>query len=382
VDAYKTSNTKDFQSFINSYADDLKKSGINVSSSDFMGVVSALANEQVNIYKQALANAPDATTHASLAKDYNRFIKGTVASLPTAGGGSKSLSLEDLATNTELAQYGEYPLRASVTNQFNPRTGQVEPVNTFSDVPQTGYTYGYDQQGNPVLLPTFGNQNENLSSYGTQYDENGKLVTGRDYVSLLKQAGFDVNGNFIQPTTATAGFNNGEPVQVFVGADGQLQFIGSDGKLYNFNFDTNTGKYMGIQQQTANKFVDLNNRQAAPFLSTINPNQLPAGAFAVVPSSQLHVSPGETATQILQGGLPKPRPLPTISPQPRTVNPQRTAPTRALQSTISATQLGSLPRGTTLRVAAPPPVQHITVAKPRPQPKLTLGKPNNPTLVL
>lgn len=366
IETYSGSKASDFQNYLDEYAKSLKLP----AGTDLFGVVSHLASSATAILEEGFKNAPNTETRIRLENAYNTLAnKEGVVKLPTASGGNIALSYKELASNIGLAQYGQYPLTSTLTSRFNPETGQVETVNTFTQQPKTGFTYGRDEEGNPVLIPTYGPNQDTFGS-GINATVGGKKSENIDYEVLLKNAGFDVRKQdgslIIVPTTGSPvglGSVPGQPVQAFVGPNGELQFIGGDGKLYNFNFDKTTGQFLNVRESQPNPIIGFNDRSALPYTSTIGPDQRVGGAFAIL-GKEAGAGPGLAPTTFLQSnfGLPAPR------------MPQLQAPSSKPLQAPNYNVLNA-PSNAKISIAKAPPLPKITIAKPKPLPKISVAKP-------
>lgn len=380
IDVFSTSKKGDFQPFIDEYASQLKLP----AGTDLFGVISHLASSASAILQEGFENAPNTKTRIQLENAYNTLTKSGIVSLPTAGKEKIQMTYKELASAVGLAQFGQYPLTSALTTRFNPETGQLETVNTFMKQSQTGFTYGRGADGKPVLIPTYGAVEDDFSKAAVN-DLINKMGGGSlpdTYEKLLELAGFDVKkdagGLFITPTANSGlnrGFAPGTPVQAFVGPNGKLQFVGTDGLLYNFNFDAKSGSFLGVQESKPDALIGLGDVTARPYLSTLDPNQFPANAIALVgPEAIGRV--GQNATNLIQRAAVTRR---VLAAQEQ----QRAASALALQPAIDTRSLLNAPAGATLSLAKAPPLPKLTLAKPKPLPKLTLAPPSpRPSLQL
>lgn len=375
VELYHTSKPQDFQGALNEYLKTLKMP----AGTDLFGVVTHLASSAISILEEGVMNSPNVATRARLESAYNTLAKGNIVSLPTAGKGNISLSYRDLAESVGLAQYGQYPLTSRLTTQFNPETGRLETVNTFAEQPQTGFAYGRDTSGNPVLIPTYGAIKDDFKISGVMRNK-----ADVNYEVLLKEAGFDVvaqDGSLIVTpnTNSPVGFSvPGQAVQAFVGPDGKLQFIGGDGRLYNFNFDLQSGKFINVRESAPNPIVLFNERTALPFLSTLDPDALPANAIGILgPDARGRI--GQPATNILQRAASVQFARAAEQLQ-KSANTQGGANAPGLTNAPASARLtiAQPAPGPRLQIAKAPPLPKLTLAPPKPQPKLELAKPQSP----
>jgi hypothetical protein len=360
------------------FGESLKANGMQ---GDVFGVLaSMLSNDDPNnpgliqLYQQAAGATPD----PAKANEYNKAIQGIVGhdengtpvkeskifDLPGVGG----ITFKDIQDQAYAAAIGE-------TLFDTVQTGQGLE---FKRNATTGFQYGRDENGAYKLMPIYANKADFTSQVA------GKKGKNQSYTDLLKGQGFDVTGEGSNLTVRNNGeFNNagvlpGQQVQLYVDASGNLQFLNGD-KAYNVNFDSKTGKYVGLEEQTPNPITLLpsGNQQYSKFsnryTNTLDLNTLNAGTIGVIDSTSPYARPVGPGTLLAQGAatqlqIQRQQELQrALAPAPKAVNVQPQ----------SAVNVMSAPRNTSISIAKPKPLPTITLAKPKPLPNLTVNNAPN-----
>lgn len=343
----------------------------------------------LQIYKQGASVTTNPSDARTFETKFNDILGGADAKtadgtnifeLPGVGG----VSVKDISDQVYANSIGQ-----TLFNAVQTGNGTEFKKNVV-----TGYQYGRDETGNYKLMPIY-NSSANFNSQIENPNKAGQNLSYTGKNGVLANAGFNVlsssgntltvqnNGEFNQ-----AGIPQGEQVQLYVDANGNLQ-LKNGNQAYTLGFDKN-GKYTGIQKTTPDyinllpsgnqEFSRFNNRYIQEQLAK-NPNflnELPGGSIGLVDTRNVSFQPGMLIAQGMQrqaqiqlqaerAALAK-RLQQARSPQPATVNPQRTV-----------SPIG-LPAGTRLTVAKPQPLPKLTVGVAHPQQHLTVGKANNSIL--
>jgi len=369
---YTSGTHKDFTDFVKANADQL---GVSPNA-DFFDVVTQYVDAIGQAYTDAMSSGADASQVKTWQKAYNSFIDSSI-SLPSKDG-NINISHAQLLSADQLNRMGEQMYALVPNAQFDPTTGKVEVGSAFVKQNQTGYAYGTDQQGNRLLIPTYGSTKDTF-----KVDVNGKTV---NYADILKQQGYNVtesNGAlFVTNTNGQTqdkylpGTEGAQPVQVFIGQNGQLQFVGGDGQLYNFNIDAENQKYLGIKKETANPIIGTYDKHNTPYLANVDPNSIPGGTIGLI-------RPG---TAFMESG-----PLGVLhyNPQPAAKLPvapvqQLQAPVQNIQNTASGNSILSAPASATIKLPTPKKLPTITLnTKPNTQTISTTPTPTKqPTITI
>lgn len=225
--------------------------------------------------KQTLVNAiqiaPDTATAETFNKQLAKYDSGDAVVATVNGGEGKTIDITtgDLEKQIAAAQIGETYLRESTFSNGNgwvkqdvqnyifshDANGNVVAVPSYTDTASAASAAPLDVNGNPITSV----KTQEVSIYGGAGTGNEQTVSVSSYADLLESQGFTVkeqNGAMTVTDNTGAGRLDGEnSVQVFVDANGNLQYASTlDNTIKNFSFDEN-GAFVGLVTQTDNPFV-------------------------------------------------------------------------------------------------------------------------------
>jgi hypothetical protein len=259
-------------------------------STGVFDIASAYADTVSAVYKQAIQVAGDVATANDLAKEYDKFAKGTILTLPSPSGSEIKLNAQDVQKQVALSNVGQ----SMFTESAGPG-GKTYIQNKIDN-----YEFGHDQNGNVVAIPTYSatgmDFNQNVTDLQGNAINDSKTKKQANYKQLLQNAGFQVvsnNGvNTIQDITGQNRLNGSDTAQIYLTEDGRLQFVQTptgtinpdspfqDNQVFDLSFDKN-GQFNGINKQSADPFLkqyDANYRGGDTPYFLAHPDQA-QGAF-------------------------------------------------------------------------------------------------------
>lgn len=333
--------------------------------------------------KEAIVNGAinEALTPENLQKFQelqNEIAGGTVAEIPTKSGTIK-VTMQDLQDQA-LLQHTDQTLFRVVHGPQGDYYVRNNP---------TGYAWSRDAKGDYQLMPMEGQ----FTNKTFQSNVPSKKTPGQpaQYKDLLTVNGFAIssedNGGQLQVVNDgrfdSLGIASGQPVDLLVDRYGNLQIV-SQGKSYNLNFDTKTGKYLGTQEQKPNPITLLSDRFSNDFIASLGDlGNLPGGAIGIVDANLMGFSGGPGGTGALLQNAQTVRTGIDLQQRAEAARLAALTPPSPFLQGGSANTLLNAPANTQLQIAQPRPLPKLTLALPKAPPTLTLDtRPTRDTLTL
>ena len=323
----------------------------------------------MDIYNQAAGMTPDPSKASTYQKEFNSLANGGTTDFELPGVGK--LTMEDLQSQLYAKSVGQ--------NLFDPV--QTAEGTQYRKNVVSGYQYGRDENGQWNLIPIYAAQQDFTANIAGQKSFNGKD-------GLLAKNGFQVTDTGNNLTVRNTGqfdqfgIPRNEQVQLYMGADGNLQFV-KDNQSYTMNFDTKTGKFLNASAESPDIINLFDNGKATArfnnrYLAGKDLSNLPGGSIGLIDTTS-RFAKGMEAGPLGRNNAQIQTPTGMIQNAARVQSPA----IPSIQAPVTGNSILSAPANATISIAKPQPLPKIVMPTTKPLPKITVApSKNNQTISL